>query len=261
MKFQAKLRFATCLFMLSILFGCASPATRDIALNPHDIQREEQAQYQIARQTKAKSVVKRKYQDLRHYQAKLQRVAPPLMRAAQKICRGGNCSYNFKVANQNILNAWADGHTVYVTPVMIDFLDSDKELAIILAHELSHNIMGHIGKQQQNALIGAIFDIAAAAGGVDTGGTFTGIGASSYSQSFENEADYIAIYIMALAGYDISNVHHIWRKMSIQSPSNIGQSFFSTHPSNSERFLRMQKAINEVKTKKANGLKLNPNYN
>ena len=258
-KYHAMLQLAVGALLIATLTSCATPATKDIALNQQDIRREEQAQREMARRYPAKKLGARKHQDLSIYQARLDKVAPPLAQAAKKICTKGNCSYTFRIIDKNMLNAWADGKTVNVTPIMMDFLDTDKELALILAHELSHNIMGHISKKHQNVIIGTIFDIAAAAGGVDTQGAFTNVGAMSYSQSFENEADYVAIYIMALAGYDIADVNQLWRKMSVQTPQSINGSFFSTHPSNAERFLRMQKAIDEVRTKEAAGQKLSPN--
>jgi predicted Zn-dependent protease len=120
--------------------------------------------------------------------------------------------------------------------------------------------MHHHSKQKQNTILGAILDIAAATQGIDTQGVFSGIGSMSYSQGFENEADYVGIYVLALAGYDVSNVHQIWRKMTIQTGAGTKASFFSSHPSNPERYIRMQRAIEEVKEKQRAGKKLEPNF-
>ncbi len=239
--------------------ACATPATNSIKLSKDELKREQQIQQNLAKTTKQKHVV-RKHKDLKIYEARLHKVADPLAKAAKRFCKKGNCNYAFRIVERDDLNAWADGKSINFTPIMMDFLDNDLELAIVAAHELSHNVMGHIRKQQQNTIIGTILDVAAAANGVETGGLFGAIGNRSYSQGFENEADYIAIYIMANAGYDISKVNHIWRKMSLQMPNSIHSSFFSTHPSNPERFLRMQKTIDEVKAKQIAHQPLNPNY-
>ena len=74
---------------------------------------------------------------------------------------------------------------------MLRFVDEDRELQFILAHELAHNIEGHINKMTNNSIIGTILDIAAAGAGIDTSGSFGAMGAQMYSQDFEREAEYV----------------------------------------------------------------------
>lgn len=84
---------------------------------------------------------------------------------------------------------------------------SDEELATVVSHEIAHNAMKHIDAKMQNATAGAFFgailDIFAATQGVNTGGEFTSqfaqLGAMTFSQEFEREADYVGMYILALA--------------------------------------------------------------
>lgn len=255
-----KLHLILTSILITTVVGCAAPATKSIDLSDAEIRREQQQQIAMAKKYPAKIITEPKHKDIAHYQKRLHKVAPSLAAAAKKICKSSNCNYSFKVSDEKVLNAWADGKSVNITPMMMDFLDTDKELAVVLSHELSHNIMQHINKQQQNIVVGSIIDIAAAVSGFQTLGLFGSIGSMSHSQGFENEADYVGIYIMALAGYDISNINHLWRKMSVQTPSDIHSSFFRSHPSNPERYLRMQKAIDEVKLKQKTGKPLVPNY-
>ena len=42
--------------------------------------------------------------------------------------------------------AFADGTKVFLTRGMMRFAQSDEELALVVAHETAHNIMGHIDK-------------------------------------------------------------------------------------------------------------------
>jgi predicted Zn-dependent protease len=232
---------------------------KTIELNEQELQQEEAIQQEMVKKYPPKKITKRKHKDLKFYESRLHRVANPLAKTARKLCTNKDCFYSLNVANEDALNAWADGKSVNITPVMMDFLDTDKELAIVVSHELAHNIMDHISKQSTNIAMGSVLDVIAAVSGVNTGGAFGAIGGRSYSQGFENEADYIGIYIMAMAGYDISNVNTLWRKMSVEMPDNINASFFSTHPSNAERFLRMKKTINEINAKKRAQQPLMPN--
>lgn len=262
MRYKFTLRHAfICIIMLaaSILSGCAGPTTKKIVLDKNELRQEQQAHRDLAKKAHQKKISERKHKKLSIYHLRLEKISPKLMQAAQKVYNNNKTQYKFKIADENVLNAWADGRTVNITPMMMDFLETDQELALILSHELSHNIMGHIGKKQQNSIIGTILDLAAATQGVNTYGTFGTIGAVSYSQGFENEADYVAMYIMANAGYDISNAHTVWRKMSVENPGSIEKSFFSSHPSNPERFLRMKKTIDEIKAKQQAKQPLMPN--
>ena len=106
-------------------------------------------------------------------------------------------------------------------------------------------------------------DILASAGGVGTGSIFSDAGATigglSYSQDFENEADYIGLYIMAISGYDIKKAPNIWRRFSVKDG---GQGIYtsSTHPTNPHRFLALTKAIDEIKQKKNKNMALVPEF-
>ncbi len=161
------------------------------------------------------------------------------------------------------LNAYADGENVYVTSSMMRFA-TDDELAIIIAHEIAHNAMGHIAAKKKNALFGAILgafgDIAMTASGYNTGGYYAqqgaAYGAMTFSQDFEREADYVGMYILALAGKPLEPAPRFWRHMAMESPEMI--SFAGSHPSNAERFVRMEHAIAEIEAKEAAGEPLRP---
>jgi membrane-associated protease RseP (regulator of RpoE activity) len=173
------------------------------------------------------------------------------------------CSYGTTVLQSSELNAFADGTTVYVTTAMMRFA-SDDELATVVAHEISHNAMGHTKKKQQNATVGAIFgailDVAAAAGGVNTGGAnaanFANLAAQKFSQDFEREADYVGMYVLALSSKDLAQAPNLWRRMAQESPGSI--KFATSHPTSPERFVRLQQAAQEIAQKEAAGAPLVP---
>lgn len=66
------------------------------------------------------------------------------------------CDYPVQVVRSSALNAFADGDRIYVTSTMMRFAEDD-ELQVVLAHELAHNAMGHIGAKEQNAILGGVF--------------------------------------------------------------------------------------------------------
>jgi len=174
------------------------------------------------------------------------------------------CAYGVTVEDGE-LNATADGRTVHINRPILKLVESDEELALIIAHELAHNGQHHIQAQMHNARIvgfgGLLLDGVAAAYGVNTRGTFTRagmqMGAEHASVAFEAEADYVGMYYLARAGYSTSGVEDVWRKMAVEAPEAI---FIKTdHPVTPQRFLAIEAASKEIEDKRAKGEPLVPN--
>lgn len=174
------------------------------------------------------------------------------------------CAFGVGVSSMPVLNAWADGQNVAITSAMLRFVADDDELATVLAHEIAHDAMRHIQAKKKNALfgalLGAVADVAMAANGYNTGGEFTkqggDAGAMVFSQDFEREADYVGLYLMALAGRPIDDAPNLWRRMAAENPGNI--KFASSHPTTAERFVRLEQWIAEIHQKQASGAPLRP---
>ena len=166
------------------------------------------------------------------------------------------CIYTFELTEENRqLNAYADGKKIYVTPTMMRFTKSDDELAVVMGHEYAHNLMEHSKSKKSNMVVGNILgfavDMLASYQGVSTGGAFsdigTNVGALSYTQSFEKEADYVGLYVTALSGYNINSAPGFWRRMSLKDNRSIVES--TTHPTTPERFVMLKKVVEEISLK------------
>ena len=160
------------------------------------------------------------------------------------------CRYNVGLLrDDDSINAFADGNGIYLTMGMYRFAKSDLELQTIIAHELAHNTSGHLLKAAGNRFVGAVVDtVIEAYTGIYTGGQFAQAGALAFSQDFEREADYVGMYMLERAGIDSSEAGGFWRRMSMEDPTGI--TFARTHPTNAERFVNLQAASREIKTKK-----------
>jgi hypothetical protein len=170
------------------------------------------------------------------------------------------CKYPPQIVRSKALNAYADGKKVYVSSKMLDFAKDDAELALVMGHEIAHNILGHIHKKMGNAVVGSLLDaLVTGATGFNTQGLFGKVGGLAYSQSFESEADYMGLYIMARAGYPYRQAADFWRRMAVENPQSIGSQFSATHPSTAERFVAISQAIAEIEGKERAGLPLVPN--
>ena len=163
-------------------------------------------------------------------------------------------------------NAYTDGETIAITTGMVRFA-SDEELALVIAHELAHCTEKHISKKTTNSLLGAfagglVDELLRQGLGIYTYGRYGNrgaqIGATAFSQAFELEADYVALYILARAGYSTENAADFWRKMAERSPLD-SNSLTGTHPPTAQRYLLLSKTHAEIEKKKAEGLPLLPN--
>ncbi len=171
------------------------------------------------------------------------------------------CDFGTAVFSADAVNAFANGRAVAVTAGMLRFVQDDRELALVLAHEIAHNAMKHLEAMQRNSGFGSIFDILLAVKGINTRGAFGRMAAQSYSKDFEAEADYVGLYIMARTGLPIDNAPAFWRRMAAANPGGIrGGGFLATHPATAERFVAMEQTVAEIKGKQARKQPLEPEY-
>jgi len=170
------------------------------------------------------------------------------------------CGYSVAETYSDTVNAFADGKNIVLSAGMLRFVENDTELALVISHEIAHNAMDHMEAKKSNYTTGSLLDIAAALAGVNTGGAFGNIAAGIYSKGFEAEADYVGLYIMALADVPIEDAPKFWRRMAASHPESARKGgFLASHPATSERFVALEKTIEEIRNKQAGGVKLTPN--
>ncbi len=237
---------------LFLLSGCQTLQTAKVSNS--EVTTERAKQIRLAKQLEADRA------------ARLSRISAKLQANAYDICnrvKGSfdiSCRYPVKLVNSEQINAAADGKTVYISTGIMKFTESDDELALVVGHELAHNILSHSNKKIASTILGAIIDgLILGASGVDTGGAFTQVASKAYSKEYELESDYLGLYLAARAGYDITSAPNFWRRMGIENPGSIVSRYNSTHPSTPERYVAMEKAVNEIQIKKHNELALVPN--
>lgn len=263
--------------------ACASPTANTPYGSQAEINREAQQQSDYVKNQQKVDVTALGDMSTQAVMPRVQAIASRVVPAAEQMCRELrvddplNCAYKINITQgqknaqgmvepDTSLNAYADGSAVHISPAMVLFAKNDSDLAFIITHEFAHNIMRHVASKQQNAMLGTLLgvaaDLAAASQGYDSQGQFgklgMGIGANAYSPAFESEADYVGLYLLARAGYKYHNAPNFWRQMSVQNPDAIYTG--RTHPSNSARYVNMNKTIAEIDAKKARKLPLLPEF-
>ncbi len=167
---------------------------------------------------------------------------------AEQECRARtknlNCDFNIVVDDRPGMPANAfqtldrQGRPIIgFTLALIADARNEDELAFVLGHEAAHHIAGHIGRQQQNAVAGAvIFAGLATLSGGDANAVRSAqelgaqVGARSYSKEFELEADALGTVITKRAGYNPLRGAEFFTR--IPDP---GDKFLGTHPPNAAR--------------------------
>lgn len=269
MKFAKSAHMLLIFPLIMGLSACAKPVTRAPKLDALNVEQERLSQQKMLDQQTVKEVPV-VMQPPAQVTARLAAVAPRIQKSGTEICQqmwgaGAACSFAFGQSDEDVLNAWADGKGVFITPKMVSFAASDEELANVLAHEYAHNVLKHPQSTGQNATAGALggmlLDVLAKSQGIETGGQLSklggGIGQYHYSVDFEREADYVGMYILARAGYNVDGATDFWRRFTTQNPGGLYGS--RSHPSNPERTLSMKKTAREITAKQQAGVVLLPN--
>jgi Zn-dependent protease with chaperone function len=174
------------------------------------------------------------------------------------------CTIPVVLAQQNNANAFTDGKQIVIQSGIMRVAQTDSELALIVGHELAHVTMGHLQKRAQNQVAGAVggaaVDVLFALARVNTGGAFSRQGATiggvAFAKDFEKEADYVGAYYAARAGYEITGAERLWRAMAQEDTKQL--SYAGLHPTSPERFVQMQKTVEEISTKRTRHVSLDP---
>lgn len=146
------------------------------------------------------------------------------------------------IPGSRALNSAADGTYVQITGGMIDFAATDDALAVVTAHELAHNILGHRDRLDAEQV---------------SRGLFAGLGRDGARlRAVEDEADRLGVWLMAGAGYDIAAAQPFWSSLARRSAPD----FLSdgTHAGWRGRIARVVAAVAEVRAQHAAGMPLVP---
>ena len=162
--------------------------------------------------------------------------------------------YRFRILDMPIPNALAlpDGQ-IFVSRGVLILVNSEDELASILAHEIAHVEERHANERDNLALVTSPIRLGTGIAGwatgliipglgdaiVELGESTTGFFLAPYSREQEREADRVGQKLAAAAGYDpdglVNLLDTMVRAEALSPESMPEQSWFDTHPATSER--------------------------
>ena len=167
--------------------------------------------------------------------------------------------YHFFVIEKDELNAFTTpGGNIYFFTGLLKRLDSDEEVAAVLAHEIGHCAARHTVKKFQAALgynlIGSIIfsQIEMGEGAQQiasmSSGTLMNIIFSAYGRRDEFEADRLGVKYMRLAKYDLEGMIKTLKVLEKESEGKEIPSVVRTHPYVTDRIKAVEKEIEMVRT-------------
>lgn len=173
----------------------------------------------------------------------------------------GETPYEFEftvLANDNVINAFAlPGGPIFITTGLLNGLETEAQLAGVLAHEIGHVVARHAAEQIAKAQLTEGLTGAAAVAAYDpenpnssqqTAALTALIGEvvnMKYGRDDELESDRLGVRFMANAGYDPRAMIRVMEVLAEAGRGPQPPEFFSTHPNPDNRIERIQAAIAE----------------
>jgi len=152
------------------------------------------------------------------------------------------CSSRFIVSPSSKVNSEADGTYVAIDAGMVRFAGSEDQLAVIVAHELAHNILGHRARLEAWR---------------DEEGDGESATEAAETRATENEADRLGVYLLDHAGYPPEEAAAFWRRYAEERQHRRRD---STHPAPLQRVATIEREIARLQWMKAQGEVPHPQF-
>jgi hypothetical protein len=160
------------------------------------------------------------------------------------------CAFAIDVGNSQHFNAYADGRRILLTRGLLDSLSSDEDVAVIIAREISHNILQHAKQLQQTATLSAVIDsLLAFKPDLNTVSASNGI--KVMPEKMDQEADRLALYMLARANYDPANFSRVLKRLAQTSNATQTNTYQALHPWTEERQNLILSTLKEIRQKQS----------
>ena len=171
--------------------------------------------------------------------------------------------YEFSVINESVPNAWAlPGGKISINRGLLTEMDSEAELAAVLAHEVVHSAARHGAQSQSRSILlqGAVLAGGIAAGAATEDQRYTQaallggmVGAQlisqRYSRDAEREADLYGMRYMKRAGYNprgAVELQETFVRIAEGRRSDLFSALFASHPPSRERLQNNRELLAEL---------------
>ena len=152
-------------------------------------------------------------------------------------------TYTYKVLNSDVINAFAcPGGPVLITKKLAQMLDTDEQLAFVLAHETGHVAAQHGRKAINRSMIaGGLASIllgdASDAQKIGVNVMYT-LYERGYSRDQEYQADALGVQFMSKAQFNSEGAIMALAKLGLKTTKGVNK-YFATHPDTPDRIDRV----------------------
>ncbi|TPE42535.1 M48 family metalloprotease [Pontibacter mangrovi] len=252
-------------FIIALLVAAVSLVTYWCSSETNDFTGEEQrvdmtVEQEIALGLQAAPQMAEQYGGLHPDQQAAQEVKAIGQRLVQHT-RVSDTPYQFDfhlLADEQTVNAFAlPGGQVFITAGLLGRLESEGQLAGVLAHEIGHVVARHSAQQLAKAKLTQGLTGAAAIATYDPDNPASQSGAAvaamigqlvnmNYGREDELESDKLAVQLTGAAGYDPRSMIRVMEILEEASGgSSRGPDFLQTHPNPGNRIAKIEAAIEQ----------------
>lgn len=172
---------------------------------------------------------------------------PEISAAVLSIERGGQrlevnvtpqnvCQSRLELAPGNAINANANGLVAQISGRLVNWVESEDELALVIAHEMAHNLLDHPKRLNEKSALSGIA---------------TSLGLSGRAQrQMELDADRMGIIMAASAGYNYKIAPDFWARLNSNAP--LAAFLATTHPATRARRENAQRVVDALNAKNLN---------
>ena len=159
------------------------------------------------------------------------------------------CAFNLELGNSDVIHAFNDGRRILITRGMLQVLNTDAELAAIIAREIAHSALKHSASLQMTASAAQAID-----GLIPVLRNNAGDAAikdlKAMPSNLDQAADRVAIAMLVRAGYEDEQLPLTLQKLAAIKNN---EKYTVAHPLTNERLKLMQEVIVQVKQKPSVG--------
>lgn len=219
--------------LLGLFFaGCqVNPVTGENEFNLFSVEQQEEMGAEYSKEVEKELGKSVSDQQLQNY---VNSVGQKIVR----VCHTPDEGFIYKAIDHNSVNAFAlPGGYIYITTGMLEQLNSEAQLAAILAHETAHVTARHsaVGMSRGVLINIGLNVISSASTNVGrVADIVTQLEGMSYSRAHERQADMIGLDYLVGAGYSPNGMIETMEILQKQNDVMTIE-FFSTHPSPANR--------------------------
>ncbi|MBI2257298.1 MAG: M48 family metalloprotease [Flavobacteriia bacterium] len=231
------IKFSAFLFLILLSCGTVNPKNKGKGLNLFSVQQDKELGFQVSREIETNTKQYPILDSIKHKE-----VYQYLYKIRNNILNCGKVDYKSEfpwririIHDDKTLNAFCTpGGYIYVYTGIMKFMDSEDELAGVLAHEIGHADMRH-STRQMTKIFGIQVLLEILAGNRKMLKDITaGIISLKFSRLHETEADERSVLYLCPTTYNADGAAGFFEKIQKQSKERPVE-FLSTHPNPDNR--------------------------